>query len=144
MNQRKILVAEDDEISQRLMVRLLEPFGRVECASDGKEAIEALARAYEEQSPYALVCLDVMMPHFTGLEVLKALRQMEHQRGIDEADAACAVMVTALEDKDSFLMSVAEGSQWYITKPVERASLYDVLDELGFTPGPSNTNSSKS
>ncbi len=130
----RILVAEDDAVSQKVLAKLLLPFGKVDCASDGQEAIEAIRRAHQQKQRYDLVCLDLMMPHHSGLEVLQTLREIEAGEGVEESAETCALMITSTDDKEMFIKAVTSGSQWYVTKPVERVKLYEILADLGFEP----------
>jgi signal transduction histidine kinase/ActR/RegA family two-component response regulator len=67
----RVLLAEDHPDIQRAMGRLLESAGAsVELARDGREAL-ALARA----SRYDVVLMDLRMPHLTGIEAARALRE---------------------------------------------------------------------
>ena len=68
-----MLVAEDNAVNQRLIVRLLEKCGhRVALASNGREALEVL-----EREACDLVLMDVQMPEMDGLETTAALREKE-------------------------------------------------------------------
>ncbi|MGH1351530.1 MAG: response regulator, partial [Methyloligellaceae bacterium] len=70
MDGLRVLVAEDNKISQQMISLMLKPTG-VECVvvEDGEEAIEAL-----EQREFGLVILDQHMPVMTGEEALIAIR----------------------------------------------------------------------
>lgn len=69
---KKILVVDDDDNIRELYVFLFEKTGiyQVDSAKDGQEAYEKI----EEFNP-DLILLDVMMPKFDGLHVLKTVRQ---------------------------------------------------------------------
>lgn len=70
MNNRTILLAEDDRFLRRAMEVALSKRGfNVLLASDGQQALDML----ETERP-ALVLLDLLMPRKTGIEVLQALR----------------------------------------------------------------------
>jgi CheY-like chemotaxis protein len=128
----RILIAEDELVSQRMLEKLLQRYGQVDCVSDGEAALVALTRAHEAGTPYKLVCLDFAMPHRNGIEVLRGLRELEQRLKVEDKSQACALMITGIDDKENFLQSVAEGSQWYVTKPVKKEALDAVLEDLGF------------
>jgi CheY-like chemotaxis protein len=70
MNNRTILLAEDDRFLRRAMEVALSKRGfNVLLAADGQEALDIL----ETERP-TLVLLDLLMPRKTGIEVLQALR----------------------------------------------------------------------
>src|ERR1051326_4155838 len=70
-SQVTILVADDNEVAQRLCRRVLEKAGhRVLTASDGQEAVN-LALA---ESP-AMILMDVAMPGMDGLEAMRQIKK---------------------------------------------------------------------
>src|SRR5262249_45936711 len=120
-----VLVIDDDPAVLDLMQRFLAKEGfTVRTAASGPAGL-ALARTLRP----AAIPLDVMMPGMDGWAVLAALK----------ADPLLApipvVMVTILDDKD---MGFALGAVEYLTKPVDRARLLDVVARfrLGASPDP--------
>jgi two-component system response regulator MprA len=70
----RVLVADDSETILLLMRTRLEMEGyEVSTATDGQEAVEALAAAGPDGQP-DLILLDAMMPRMSGLDVLRTLR----------------------------------------------------------------------
>jgi signal transduction histidine kinase/CheY-like chemotaxis protein len=68
----EVLVAEDDDATRHLVVRVLQANGcRARAAADGQRAVEALL----EQLPAVLI-LDLMMPELDGYGVLERLRAL--------------------------------------------------------------------
>ena len=78
----KILLAEDDFASRKFMSNYLGKYGDCDITVDGEEAVDAFLMALEDGEPYDLICLDVMMPVLDGYQALKAIRDIEKERGI--------------------------------------------------------------
>jgi two-component system chemotaxis response regulator CheY len=79
----KILIAEDDFVSRKLVNTLLASIGEVDIAANGTEALTAVKMSIENNQPYDLICLDILMPGFDGIVALKKIRQLEAQKGLD-------------------------------------------------------------
>ncbi len=117
-----VLVIDDDPAVLDLMQRFLTKEGfAVRTAPSGPDGL-TLARALRP----AAITLDVMMPGMDGWAVLTALK------ADPELAAIPVVMVTILDDKE---MGFALGAVEYLTKPVDRARLLDVVKR--FRPGAS-------
>lgn len=105
--QRTVLVADDDEDILSLVRFRLERDGyRVLTAADGSAALEIARRDKPE-----LCVLDVMMPKFSGLEVLEALRQ-------DPNTASMRVLLLTARGAETDVDRGFElGADDYVTKP---------------------------
>ena len=76
----KILIAEDDFPSRKLMLGYLSQYGECDVTVDGMEATFAFMMALDEGTYYDLICLDVMMPVLDGYQALKMIRDMEDRK----------------------------------------------------------------
>ncbi|BCS87841.1 response regulator [Pseudodesulfovibrio sediminis] len=66
----KILIAEDDKISQRVAVKIVEELGHIAIVSPhGKHAYETLM-----SNDIDLLLTDIMMPEMDGQQLIKTLR----------------------------------------------------------------------
>ncbi len=121
-----VLVADDEPHIGRIIKMKLEqgPF-RVTLAYDGREALALL-----EQSPdIALVLLDVMMPHQSGLDVLAAMRADPRWR-----DLPCIILTAAGEAQYQHRAREIGASE-FLTKPFSPKRLYARAAELvGLSP----------
>ena len=111
MNQKQILVVDDDESLRRVTQMQLEEIGySVATAGDGGQALVAL----ESGSP-ALVISDLKMPGMSGLDLLKKIRT-EHPE-------TTVILITAFGSVQSAVEAMRAGAYDYITKPID----YDAL-----------------
>src|SRR5215475_10010623 len=114
----RILLAEDNEINQKVAIRLLERLGhRADIAGDGREALARL-----EQAPYDVVLMDVQMPEMDGLEASRAICARWPAGGRPRIVAMTAEAMPG--DREQCL---AAGMDDYIAKPVTLDQLREAL-----------------
>ena len=126
----KFLIAEDDGVSRFFMNKLLERFGKCDMVVDGLEAIDAYLMAEKAKEPYDLICLDIMMPKLDGFKVLKAIRDIEKQNGVEEKERTKVIITTALNDKQSVMNAQELGCEAFAWKPIDTEKFILVLKKL--------------
>ncbi len=131
----KTLIVEDDFASRKLMQKYLSPFGETDVVVDGREAMDAFKLAMEEDEPYDLICLDIMLPKMDGQQVLKELRKIEEERGILGTDGTKVIMTTALGDAKNVLNAFRSQCEGYLQKPISKEQMLRQLKELGLIEG---------
>lgn len=108
----KALVAEDDLINQRYIVRLLEKMGCVVCLVDnGDKAVEAL-----RENLFDIVLMDVEMPGLDGIEATRAIRDVE-TGCLDPTIPIIALTAHAMWGDEQ--RCVHAGMNDYVAKPVD-------------------------
>ncbi len=127
----KILLAEDDFASRKFMDKQLSRYGECDVMVDGEEAVDAFMMALEDGEPYDLACLDVMMPVMDGYQVLKAIRDIEAQKGIPKSKRVKVIMTTALNDERNVKMAFELGCEAYAGKQIDVEKFEKVLTKLG-------------
>ena len=104
----KILVADDEAISRRMMTRLLESCGyEVVTADNGREAAEKLA----SQGGPRLALIDWIMPELDGLGVCRSVRQRH------EDSYVYVILLTSKQSRDDIVAGLEAGADDYLTKP---------------------------
>jgi DNA-binding response OmpR family regulator len=110
----RILIAEDDSISRRVLEAMLQKWGyEVVVTCDGEEAWQALDR--DDAPPMAI--LDWMMPGLDGGEVVRRARQRQ------ASVPTYIIMLTAKSQKTDIVAGLDTGADDYITKPFDRDEL---------------------
>jgi two-component system, chemotaxis family, chemotaxis protein CheY len=126
----RILIAEDDLASRKFLYKFLSSYGDCDITVDGIEAVEAFLLAWDEGTPYKLICLDIMMPKLDGVKALKAIRDIEKQKEINDKDRAKIIMTTALNDTGNVFGAFDSGCEAYSAKPIDTNKFIEVMRKL--------------
>ena len=126
-----ILIAEDDYVSRKVLLGHLTHYGHCETAVDGVEAVDAISLSFENNKPFDLIFLDIMMPNMDGQEALTHIREIEAQNNVRVGDGSLVVMTTALSDSHNVLKAFNGQCEAYIVKPVTREKIVNQLIDLG-------------
>jgi len=112
----KILLAEDDPISQKIALKRLKKSGvDVDLAKDGLEAWHQF-----KHHTYQVILLDLRMPGMDGLTLTRKIRQWEQEKG-EEACCIVGLSAHALEDVQKSCLDA--GMDTFLSKPIEPKSL---------------------
>lgn len=119
----RILVAEDNELNQRVIRELLRHRGyEVDVVDGGYEAIAAL-----EKGSYHLLILDCMMPGLDGFDTSRMIRSGEHPN-LDRTIPILAT--TALSSKSDRQRCLDAGMDDYLSKPIKAKVLFERIEHL--------------
>jgi phosphoserine phosphatase RsbU/P len=110
----KVLLAEDDPVSRRMLEVLLGKWGHeVVLAGNGAEALQIL----QGHDAPRLAILDWMMPHVDGVEVCRQLRK-NHSH-----EPTYVILLTAKTRKEEIVEGLGAGADDYVTKPFDSREL---------------------
>jgi DNA-binding response OmpR family regulator len=114
----KILVAEDDMISRKLLTTILEQMGhRVEAYEDGVAAWAAF-----EKEPTPIMVVDWLMPNMDGLALTRKIRA----RNTD--DYTYIILLTAnAQTEENYHAAMSAGVDDFLEKPLDRDRLWSRL-----------------
>ncbi len=114
---RKVLLAEDNIVNQRVAIGLLGKRGhQVTVVTNGQEAVEAVAR---EQ--FDIVLMDLQMPVMGGIEATRAIRDRERELSLDRIRIVAMTAHAMSGDRER---CIAAGMDGYLSKPTESRTLF--------------------
>jgi len=120
----RILIAEDNEVNQRVMAGLLANTGyELHFAGNGQVAVDLFRR-----NDYALVLMDVSMPVMDGMAATNAIRELEAGAGQKRTPIIAVTAHAMAEEAASFL---ERGVDQVLTKPINQAELFKALEHWG-------------
>ncbi len=116
MENKKILIAEDDESLRTILKKMFVKKGfEVETALNGEMALLKL-----QQQIFDVAILDLKMPERSGLEVLSLIRK--------EKPHLPLILMTAQDTMKNAVEAMKQGAYDYITKPFELDELEIIVD----------------
>jgi PAS domain S-box-containing protein len=117
----RILLAEDNPVNQKVMLRQLEQLGyEADAVADGREVLDALKR-----QPYDVVLMDVQMPEIDGLEATRRIRERHDD---DDEERPRLIAMTAAASKTARQECFEAGIDDYVSKPVSIEALTNALE----------------
>lgn len=118
-NRKKLLLVEDNPISQQLEMKILTEIGyNVIPVSNGNEALKAL-----ENSMFDLILMDVEMPEMDGLTATKHIRE---NKEFSHIPIIAVTAHSSMKDREKCL---AAGMDDYMAKPISVQFLRIIIDK---------------
>jgi DNA-binding response OmpR family regulator len=109
----KVLIADDDPISRKLLQSYLQKWGcEVTSAENGGEAW-----AFFQQGEFPIVITDWMMPELDGVELVRRIRSGPHSGYV------YVILLTAKGQKEDLVAGMDAGADDFLTKPFDRDEL---------------------
>jgi len=117
--QLKVAIAEDNKNNLRTIKMLCESeFFSVFTAADGEE----MKSVIDEYMP-EIIITDLIMPNSHGINVIRHARKKKHYSPV-------IIVISGLDTQEYIDLSFSAGADYYITKPVHRESLRDLLRSI--------------
>jgi CheY-like chemotaxis protein len=127
LSHLRVLVAEDNAVNRQVVQGMLRSLGvtLVELVEDGSHAVDLLQR-----QPFDVILMDVQMPVMDGYEATRRIRALA-----DTAKAEIPIIaLTASASIEERKRAHDEGMNDFLTKPMQRIALQDVLCRFAETP----------
>ena len=127
-NGKRVLLAEDNAINREIASEILTRGGfEVECAENGKEAVEMIGDS--ESGRYSAILMDIQMPVMNGYEAAKSIRSMD-----GEKSDIPIIALTANTFENDKADALEAGMNAHIAKPIEPAELFAAIAEVIKSP----------
>lgn len=126
----RFLIIDDDFDSCQLLKKRLEPYGSSDLVLEASNAFDIFLAAVQANRPYDVLFLDIVMPGTDGHVLLKKIREWEDEHQAPEKKTRI-VMVSVKKDPTNIFSSVKEGCDHYMTKPIRKAGVEEVMKKLG-------------
>ncbi|WP_456448844.1 EAL domain-containing protein [Thiolapillus sp.] len=112
----KILLAEDNKVSQQIATVMLNSLGYdLDIVCNGEGAVQAFSR-----EDYSLILMDYRMPGINGLEATTRIREMEEAAGISPTPI---LALTASDDEKTRNACLTAGMDDFLHKPLKKPDL---------------------
>jgi PAS domain S-box-containing protein len=122
---KRILLAEDMEVNAEIMVMVLNMREmQVECATNGREALEMFSKSGENY--YDAILMDMNMPEMDGLEATMKIRSLDRK----DAKTVPIIALTAKAFDEDVQRSLQAGLNAHLSKPVEPDALFATLESM--------------
>jgi CheY-like chemotaxis protein len=113
----RVLVADDDANIGDTFRRIITSLGHAcDVVADGRECLKKVA-----QNTYDILFLDLIMPKLDGEAVLHSLKGRDNPKDI--------IIISSEDDEDVITDILHRGATAFIVKPIELASVEQVIDE---------------
>ena len=119
MDQKHILVVDDDVNMLKLLRMFLQDTYKVSVVDSGKLALDFVTKHTPD-----LILLDYMMPLFDGPHVMEILRKREETRHVP------ILFLTSVSERDKILKCLALNPQGYLIKPISQEELKARVEEV--------------
>lgn len=130
----RVLIVEDDPTTAQMMKFMLRNYVEFAHAKNGQEGYDVFCNNFEDEKPFDLILLDIMMPMVDGQEMLEALREYEEENGVVQSAGSKVVMTTCVDDNKEIYHSLSHGVMDYMTKPIQRDKLLSLLEQVNGSP----------
>ena len=118
------LIVDDDAMGRLMLASFLEELGPCDQAENGQEALELIDAAATAESPYNLICLDIIMPIMDGTGTLHGIRERDKQQGKRTKVFMISACSSPQDIEDAFFEGDCDD---YVVKPFQREAVTQML-----------------
>ncbi|KAJ5485503.1 Two-component system protein B [Penicillium diatomitis] len=132
----RVLVAEDNKVNQEVVRRMLalEEVYDVTMVKDGQEAFDTVKANMDKGTVFDLIFMDIQMPNLDGLQSTRLIREIGYSAPI--------VALSAFAEESNIKDCIDSGMDMFMSKPLRRPVLKQVLHKFATIPEESESNAS--
>jgi PAS domain S-box-containing protein len=129
---RKVLIVDDAVINQRVLIHYIKQLGwDFQTAEDG-----LIALGLSEDNLFDVIFMDIEMPVMNGLEATRRMRWREQERG---QKPSIIIGISANAQEEQLKRAKEAGMDDYLTKPVHKVAMFNLLQVLLSRPNNTET-----
>ena len=125
--KKTILIVDDHPLNIQILNEMLGVKFAIRHATSGEEAITMIHKMMP-----GLILLDILMPGLDGRHVLQYIRDHERKLKVAAQDRVKIVMTSAMGFPQGGVKALHSQCDAYLTKPITKDNLAEVLHKLGF------------
>jgi len=126
----RILIVEDEKVSQKKMEIIMSKYGCCHAVANGAIAVAMFQKAWNEKAPFDIITLDITLHEMSGTEVLMQIRELENAIKVPFPLKAKVIMVTSHTDRDNINACITAGANDYLVKPFSDVTIAKCLRKL--------------
>ena len=128
----RILIVEDEPVNREFMLLSLRGLGQCQAVATGEDAVLAQQTALEQDQPFDVIFLDILLPGMNGLQALEQLRALELRHEVPPERQVPVIVTTGLDDDQAASRAFIQGHALsYMTKPFRAGQIPEELRKLG-------------
>ncbi len=121
-SSKKVLIVEDEEVSQKILANLCEKLGIVPAIAGTAEQ----AMNFISQDNFDLILMDVNLPGFSGIQLTKEIRMNEQASN----KRTLIVAITGIDAKEGRAQCLEAGMDGFFPKPLNRMMFWTFLQKV--------------
>ena len=123
LENKKVLLVEDNEMNREIATEILEDAGLiVDATEDGAFAVKAVEEKGTDY--YDFILMDIQMPVMNGYEATKAIR------ALPDGDKMTIIALSANAFEEDVKKSIASGMNAHVAKPIDVKVLFETIQKL--------------
>ena len=123
----KILLIDDNTLSGLIEKEVLSTFGNCDFAKDGIIGLNKYTKSITDLNPYDIIFLDIIMPKYSGYQILEMIRSYEKSNGV--LHPVKVIILSELNEQKHIDYAFELGANGFVSKPIDRNKIESYFNE---------------